>query len=351
MTTPVNLTALVTGAGAPVGVSIFKALRQSALRPRIVATDADPLSVGLYRADASYVLPRATENEADYLKHMEQICTSENVSIVCFGSEIEMRRLAPYGDDIERRTGAKLILNRPHLLEAFMDKWGMALHLREKGLPVADSVLANDPTGVAAFMARHAFPFVLKPRHGSGSKNVIILRNQDELDFFSRYVPEPILQEYLIPDDEEYTVGVYKSKRTGYVGQIVLKRGLGAGVTYKAEVVRDEEIESVCRRIVESFDIWGPINVQLRKTAAGVRVFEINLRFSSSAVMRAYFGFNEPEMSLRDTFLCEALPPPDVQPGYALRYWDEIFLAPGACAQRQTQTHISVPQGVRVDDF
>ena len=36
------LSVLVTGAGAPVGVSIFKALRQSTLNPRIVATDSDP---------------------------------------------------------------------------------------------------------------------------------------------------------------------------------------------------------------------------------------------------------------------------------------------------------------------
>ena len=41
MTTPgTRGTVLVTGAGAPPGVSIFKALRQSPLEPRVVATDA-----------------------------------------------------------------------------------------------------------------------------------------------------------------------------------------------------------------------------------------------------------------------------------------------------------------------
>ena len=34
-----------------------------------------------------------------------------------------------------------------------------------------------------------------------------------------------------------------------------MRRTLSAGVTYKAEVIRDDEIESVCRTVVESFDV------------------------------------------------------------------------------------------------
>jgi carbamoyl-phosphate synthase large subunit len=332
-------------------VSVFKALRQSELRPRIVATDADPMSVGLFRADAAYVLPRVTVDEAGYLERLTEICLAENVSMVCFGSEIEMLRVAPHLEDVERDTNARLILNGPKALEAFMDKWGMVCLLRGKGLPVPDSALPSNPGDVSEFLTRHAFPLILKPRHSSGSKNVFVIRSQEELDFLSRYVSEPVLQEYLLPDDAEYTIGAYKSRRTGYVGQIVLRRTLGAGLTYQAEVVRDEEIESVCRRVVESFDIWGPINLQLRKTLAGVRIFEINLRFSSSVVMRAHFGFNEPEMCLRDVVLGETLSPPTVRHGYALRYWDEIYLEPGEYGVDPAMAHANGPRGRKVDDF
>ena len=97
-----GLNVLVTGVGGPLGVSIFKALRQSALRPRIVATDADPMSVGLFRADAAYLLPWVTLDEAGYLERLEEICLAEKLSMVCIGSEIEMRRLAPHLPDFER---------------------------------------------------------------------------------------------------------------------------------------------------------------------------------------------------------------------------------------------------------
>jgi carbamoyl-phosphate synthase large subunit len=346
-----RLTVLVTGTGAPLGVSIFKAFRQSALRPRIIATDADPLSVGLFRADAAYVLPRIAEDERLYLRRLEEICLRERVAAVCFGSEIEMRYMAPHIRELERATGARLILNEPRFLDALLDKWQMTCHLRERNLPVPDTVPVADAEAVHAFVERNAFPYVLKPRDGSGSKGKFVLRNDAELEFFSRYVPNAVLQEYLFPDDEEYTVGIYKSPRTGYVGQIVFKRALGAGLTYKAEVVFDDEIESVCRRVVESFDVWGPINVQLRKTAAGVRVFEINLRFSSSTVMRASFGFNEAELCLRDVVLGEAIVPPKIRPGFSLRYWDEVYLAPDSYLTLQERGHVAEPGGSKMDDF
>lgn len=346
-----ELTVLVTGVGAPPGVTIFKAFRQSTLRPRIVATDADPLSVGLFRADAAYVLPRVVEDEALYMRRLGEICLEERVAAVCFGSEIEMRRMAPHIEEFERTTGARLILNEPRLLDAFMDKWKMVQNLRERGLPVPDSAPVADQASVRAFVAHHAFPVIIKPRQSSGSKNVFVLRSEDELEFFCRYVPDAVLQEYLLPDDEEYTVGIYKSPRTGYLGQITLKRTLAAGLTYKAEVVFDEEIEDVCRRLVDSFDVWGPVNVQLRKTAAGVRIFEINPRFSSTTVMRAYFGFNEAELCVRDVVLGEAIPRPNIRPGFCLRYWDEVYLAPEEYARLRERGSLPEPHGEKLDDF
>lgn len=346
-----ELTVLVTGVGAPVAVSVFKALRQATMKLRIVGTDANPLSVGLYRADKAYVLPRVTIDEDTYRDRLAEICRAENVAMVCFGSEIEMRRVAPHLDDFERQSGARLILNAPAILETFMDKWETVSLLKAKGLPVPDSVLTTDPAALKAFLSRHTFPLILKPRHSSGSKNVFFVHSVRELEFFSRYVLEPVVQEYLLPDDEEYTVGVYKSRRFGYVGQIVLRRVISAGVTYKAEVVRDEGIESVCRAVVESFDVWGPINVQLRKTADGVRIFEINLRFSSSAVMRAHFGFNEPDMCVRDVVLEERPPRPVIRAGSVLRYWDEVYLEPGTYPADSTIPHDFKRTGAKADSF
>ena len=90
---------------------------------------------------------------------------------------------------------------------------------------------------------------------------------------------------------------------------------MSAGLTYKATVTTDRAIEGVCQAIADHFDLVGPVNIQLRRTVDGPKVFEVNLRFSSTAVMRAHFGFNEPEMCLRDMVLGERLAPARSPPG------------------------------------
>jgi carbamoyl-phosphate synthase large subunit len=329
-------TTLVTGAGSSTGVSIFKALRLSALSPRIVATDAQPVSSGLYRADVGYVLPWVRDLEA-YIGSLTRICRDELVDLICLGSEAEVRGLAAHREVIEAESGARVVVNDARHIDTFMDKLLMVEALAGRGFPVPDSAAADDPDASRRFVARHDPPFMLKGRRSSGSKQVFVIKRMDELASLARSVPSPMLQEYLRPDDEEYTVGVFKSPTRGFVGQIVLHRSMAAGLTYKAEVVQDPEIERVCRSVVEAFDIWGPVNLQLRKTDAGVRIFEINLRFSSSAVMRAHFGFNEPELCLRELVLGERLGQPELRLGVALRYWDELYLEPGEAATPGTE--------------
>jgi carbamoyl-phosphate synthase large subunit len=316
-----------------------------------VATDADPLSVGLFRADAAFILPSVKEDEAAYQRRLIEICLSERVKLVAFGSEIEMRRMAPRVREIERATQARLVVNEAFLLESFMDKWTTFELLRKKGLPVADTALASDPEAVREFLARHQFPIILKPRHGSGSKGLVLLKDAEEMDWYLKHVNEPVLQEHLLPDDEEYTVGLYRSRRAGFVGQIVFRRSLAAGLTYKAEVVFDPEIEEVCRRLMEAFDLWGPVNVQLRKTARGVRIFEVNCRFSSSAVMRAYFGFNEADLCMRDLLSEGKIPSPRIRRGFSLRYWDEVYVGGEDYARLRTTGRLDRPRGEILEDF
>ena len=64
----------------------------------------------------------------------------------------------------------------------------------------------------------------------------------------------------------------------------------------------------------------------MRLTERGPVTFEINPRFSTSTGMRAHFGYNEVEMAIRDLVLHERVPVPEVRPGIALRFWEEMYL-------------------------
>ncbi|MGI9465337.1 MAG: ATP-grasp domain-containing protein, partial [Aestuariivirgaceae bacterium] len=62
----------------------------------------------------------------------------------------------------------------------------------------------------------------------------------------------------------------------------------------------DEQIDMQCRKIAEELDLKGSINVQLRRTADGPRIFEINARFSSTALIRHRMGFQDVVWTLQE---------------------------------------------------
>ena len=66
------------------------------------------------------------------------------------------------------------------------------------------------------------------------------------------------------------------------------------------EVIDHPDIREMCEVIASRLDLSGSMNVQLRLTPKGPRVFEINPRISSTAVMRHYLGFSDVVWSLAE---------------------------------------------------
>ena len=52
----------------------------------------------------------------------------------------------------------------------------------------------------------------------------------------------------------------------------------------------------------------------------------MNPRCSSTTVMRAILGFNEPEMAILDLVLGQKLEKPSIQYRTVFRYWDEAYI-------------------------
>ncbi len=100
-----------------------------------------------------------------------------------------------------------------------------------------------------------------------------------------------------------------------------------AGTSWHIEV---DENSPTCipllMAIGAELQVMGSINVQLMMGEDGPVPFEINARLSGTTAVRAHFGFNEPEMTLRIFLLGEKLPPPEIRRGVVLRYVEEVFI-------------------------
>ncbi|GAW93289.1 ATP-grasp domain-containing protein [Calderihabitans maritimus] len=341
---------LITGMGTAVGISIFKALKMSSLDTVIIGVDYAPFSAGLFRVDKAYLVKPAAYSPARFLDALLTICQKESIDLVFFGRETEMRLVAQVQEQFQRETGSKLLVNGPEVLRRTCDKWELVRFMQEQNLPVPASAIPEKEQ-LEELVRAHGFPLVVKPRSGSGSANVVVVWDKEQLRYVLNRISQPIVQQYLLPEDEEYTVGLFLPKPGECAGSIVMKRRLDGGVTSVAEVVEDKEIQELCTRTVVALGAVGPCNIQLRKTEEGPKIFDVNPRFSSSTVIRAYFGFNEPEMAIRCYVMNEEVKVGRIARGVALRYWHELYVKPEEMKKLLYQRQTTSPRSTVVDNF
>ncbi|MBI2936431.1 MAG: ATP-grasp domain-containing protein [Chloroflexi bacterium] len=318
-----TLTVLVTATGAGVGQGIIKALRLSNLPSRIVAADINPGAAGLYRADVGILLPHGSSPR--YIDEVILQCRKHQVGAVLVGSDAELPAIAEGKPRIESETRAKVIVSSPRVTTIGCDKWATSQFFREKHFRHPRTFIGSGPQSEHLFQGQLPFPLIIKPRFGSGSRGVYLVQDSEELRVLMRRVKEPLVQEYLGGDDQEYTCGVMMTTEGEIPGIVTMRREIVNGNTYRAWVDDYPEVREEVRRIAEALRPLGPCNIQLRKTDNGVIAFEINPRFSGTTAIKARFGFNEPEMALRSIVLGETLPNPRLSSGVAFRYWNEVY--------------------------
>jgi carbamoyl-phosphate synthase large subunit len=320
-----STTVLVTGVGDTVGQALIKAARQSALPCRVLGTDRHEYSVGLRWVDQGFLLPHCADAGA-YLDGMRKLCLGQRVDLILPGSEKELLLLAEHAGSLRAATGAIVVASSPEILRVALDKWETCRFLETNGLNFPRYARATATAEMEQLIAAAGFPLLAKPIRGTGAIGVMKIRARRELEAVYACAQPMVVQEYLLPDEEEYSVEVYTLKTGEQAGGICYRRGqLIAGDTYKAHVTPNEAVLAEARAVVRALKPAGPCNVQLRMTARGPVTFEINPRFSGGVAMRAHFGFNEVEMAIRDLLRDEAVATPATRTGMALRFWEEMY--------------------------
>ena len=320
-------TILVTGVGDTVGQALVKAARQMALPFRLVGTDRDKFSVGLRWVDAGFIVPHCSDR-AVYLAKLRRICGGEGVQLVLPGSEKELQVLSEHAEVLLRETGAVVVCSPPQVLRVAMDKWETCRFLENAGLRFPRYARSDNPEQVERLMEMAGFPLIAKPVRGTGARGMFMVESRDDLAQALRSRAEMVLQEYLLPEAEEYSVEVYTLKNGQQAGSLCYRRDqLIAGDTYNACVMPHPAAEAEARAVAAALHTTGPCNVQLRVTARGPVTFEVNPRFSGGVSMRAHFGYNEVEMAVRDLVLNEPVPEPRTSFGRARRFWGEMYFS------------------------
>jgi len=283
-------TALITAIGGDIAQGVATIIRESHPKWRLIGTDLHGRHGGELYVDEFVRAPAASDSGYD--KWLSELVVSEGVNLCIPMSEPELACVAARVN--EDFVDANFIMPNPEAVRVGTDKLATAEFLSSIGCPVPWTIPAD------AYDKTTPLPCVFKPRQSSGSRLVVICNTQSEALISREKHPDGIFQELLLPADREVTCAVYRSK-AGETMVLQLLRTLVGGYTGWARVIEVPEVSEQCRKIADALNLVGSINIQLRLTDRGPRVFEINARFSSTVLMRHRIGFRDVIWSIQDS--------------------------------------------------
>lgn len=337
MTKP--LTVLISSAGRR--VELVRIFRQAVtdLTPggRVLAIDSSWYSGALHDADEGFVVPRFTD--PDFVPQLLELCERNAVDVIVPTTD---REWSVWGEACARfsAVGTAVAVSGPEVLAIASDKQRTHDWLTAHGFP---TVRQTRPTVAAADPASWPFPLIAKPRFGSASEGVSLVRDRRELEVLiardEARVPlvdgrsgDLIVQS--LAKGDEHTIDVLVD-RSGRCLCAVPRRRLEVrgGEVSKAVTVRSERLIDLAFGMAEALPgAYGALNFQVfaDEDTGELAVIEINPRFGGGFPLSHRAGANFALWLLEDV---RNLPSTASADGWSdglvmLRYDAAVFVKP-----------------------
>lgn len=311
---------LITAANSDISIGIARILKEALPHVGLVGLAPDGLWPGGCFFDEIIDVP-FVKDSISYKKVLEEIIYKQDIQVVCPISEKELSFFASQ----DYRPIKNILINPKHVIETFLDKYKTYLWLRSIHVPVPETVLLRDE------YREEMGKYIIKPRASAGSKNMYLVERRDFFEAIQHKHKESmdhfVMQRAVGSMDDEYTCALWRVKED--YRSFIFKRKLQGGLTGEAQVIQNEEISKVLKKIETHLlgDFF--INVQLRIEHGMPFIFEINPRFSSTIVMRHKLGFKDVLWSFL-AMLDKAIPvyhPPSVGT-QVFRMSEELIIPP-----------------------
>jgi len=281
-------TILITGIGGDIAQGVAQIIKESKSEIILIGTDTNFEHAGSLYVDEVVGVPRAKEE--NYLDSINDVINKYSIETVIPITEAELSVFSPFINELGID---RCITAGENVINIGIDKVNTMNAIAALGIPTPWTIQSEKelPT---------KYPCVFKARTGSGSKNIFQVKDREEAIYLSKKFNNSIFQELLEPADKEITCAVYRG-RDGGVAVLQLLRKLTGGLTSWCKVINDHNVLKMCNEIAIGLDLKGSMNIQLRITEFGPRVFEINPRFSSTVLMRHRLGFSDLLWALDET--------------------------------------------------
>lgn len=267
-----------------------EALRQEGIGGKVISTDINNLSAGLYVSNRHYLVPPSPDQ--NFIPTILGICKKENIKLLIPTRDGELLLFAKNKEKFEKQ-GTHVMVSNPEIIEICNDKYRFYQFLTENNIPTPKTYISEQIN----FPFIH-YPLLVKSRYGSGSKSVFKVKNEEELKFFINYVPNPIIQEFV--NGKEYTIDLL-TDFNGKILTVVPRERIETfcGESYKGETIKDIKMMQYAKNLAEKLGTIGHITIQCIKNDSGIKFLEVNPRFGGGAILGIKSGANTPLLMLR----------------------------------------------------
>ena len=257
-----DVAVLLTGVGKR--YDIVSAFAQHAFT---IAADPSPLAPAQYAADLRVAPPRI--DDPGYVPFLLDLCEKHNVGAVVPLTDLDIEVLAG------ARPELPAFVPDAEIARDTFDKYEAHLMLQSHGLPSPPTVLPGEEP--------ESYPVMVKPRQGSGARSIHPAADRDEMEFFIRYVKEPVMVQRLM-QGPEFSIDLLSDldgRCLNAIPRTMLEsRG---GESIKGTVIKDDELMELGRSVVEALGVRGPCTVQaFRDAEIGLGITDVNTRFGGA---------------------------------------------------------------------
>lgn len=272
---------LITGGGGS-GAEAINSLVNS--KYKLYFADADIKSISSnIKKKVCIKIPYA--NSPRFEKQIYDICKKLKIEVLVPCVDEELLKFQGLKKKLPK---IKIMLPHFDYIETMLDKYKSMKMLKKKGIQVPQTYLTSQNFNLKA-------PFIIKPRWGRGSKNVMILKNKKEIDSYLKLTgmskKNSVVQEKI--DGLEYTVTMVADTKGKLAKIIPILVELKKGITIRAKIDWNSNIISACRKIHEKLPTKSTYNIQLKMKSNGqIFPFEINPRISTTFCLVLANGYN-----------------------------------------------------------
>jgi len=312
-----NTTVLLTSAGGLTGVFLSKHYKKNS-NYRVVGVDMSDVNPLKKWVDAFYKVPSI--KDSNFLSIIKDIIDKEKIDVLIPISSYDIDFFSKITVQNELREIKLLTMDYTDHINLH-DKKSCYQYLEKVG--IATPAIYTRKSDIN-------YPCIIKPRRSSGSKNTVVLYDDNDFEYWSKKVENSIIIQYL--EGSEYTVDCLFDETGRCLGANVRERikTTGGGATI-ARVDNSIRIDRIIEKLESTGTIKGPVNFQFKILPDDeLCIFDFNTRFASGGLaLTVESGFDIPNLliqMLSDEKVMKWESKPENDGLTMVRYYDEYFI-------------------------